>query len=164
VATILGVDPGSRYTGIVVRRGDELLACLTLTRRGIDNLPTAIYLREVVYAVLRFWETHQADLIGIEAVQAPSAFQGKSGEAHFSNLDGILGTAMVVGAVEGFFPHAVEVAPARMGKAPMNAYPAELRPATGQGKGKDNKRHMRSAWDVAGASSAADRLAKAGAP
>jgi hypothetical protein len=33
----------------------------------------------------------------------------------------------------------------------MAAYPAALRPTGGKGAGKDRLRHVRSAWDVAGA-------------
>jgi len=45
----------------------------------------------------------------------------------------------------------VVVPPGRNGSGPMAAYPAKLRPKAGKGRGRDNLRHERSAWDVAGA-------------
>lgn len=158
MTTIVGVDPGGRNSGVVVRIGLVLLDYETLIRVGPEDLPLADYLQEVLRVVLGFWQKYNADLVAIEAVQAPSPFQGRSSGPGFSNLDGILGTAMVVGAVEGFFPHAISVPPARMGQAPLSAYPVVLRPTRGQGKGKDKLRHVRSAWDVAGAASGTARM------
>ncbi len=73
---------------------------------------------------------------------------GKSGNVSFTNVSGLLGTAMVVGAVAGFFPNTIEVPPGGNGSGHMGAYPVELRPTRGKGAGGDNLRHMRSAWDV----------------
>ncbi len=159
--TVVGVDPGGRNTAVVVRRGDVLLASQTIVRVGPEDLPLASYLQEVVRVVLGYWQSHLADVVAIEAVQAPSPFQGRDSGPGFSNLDGILGTAMVVGAVEGFFPHAIAVPPGRMGQAPLSTYPRALQPTTGKGKGKDKLRHARSAWDVAGAAAGAARIARA---
>jgi hypothetical protein len=158
---IVGVDPGSRNTGVVVRQGIVLVDFETVIRVGSEDLPLAGYLQEVLRVVLGFWQKYVAELVAIEAVVAPSPFQGRESGPGFSNLDGILGTAMVVGAVEGFFPHAIRVQPARMGQAPLSTYPDALRPRAGKGKGKDKLRHVRSAWDVAGAAEGAARIAKA---
>lgn len=154
----MGIDPGARNTGVVVRQGIVLLDFETVIRVGPEDLPLAGYLQEVLRVVLGFWQKHVADMVAVEAVVAPSPFQGRESGPGFSNLDGILGTAMVVGAVEGFFPHAISVPPARMGQAPLSAYPDALRPTAGKGKGKDKLRHVRSAWDVAGAASGAARI------
>lgn len=148
--TLVAVDPGGRNTGVIARQGDKLLAFRTVVRRGKEELPGAEYLREVLRCILEFWETFQADAVAHEAVQKPSPFMGKSGNVSFTNVSGLLGTAMVVGAVAGFFPHTIEVPPGGNGSGHLGAYPVELRPTRGKGAGADNLRHTRSAWDVGG--------------
>lgn len=148
--TLVAVDPGSRNTGVITRRGDELLRYTTLVRKGDSDLPDAEYLREVVSTVLDMWSRVLAQVVAVEAVQKPSPFHGKTGNVSFTNVTGLLGTAMVVGAVLAAFPHTVEVPPGGNGSGHLGAYPIELRPTRGKGAGSDNLRHMRSAWDVAG--------------
>ncbi len=135
---------------MIARQGDKLLAFHTVVRQGKEEMPGAGYLREVLRCVLEFWEAFQADAVAHEAVQKPSPFMGKSGNVSFTNVSGLLGTAMVVGAVAGFFPHTIEVPPGGNGSGHMGAYPIELRPTRGKGAGGDKLRHMRSAWDVSG--------------
>lgn len=147
--TLVAVDPGSRNTGVVARRGDELLGFETLVRKGTADMPGAIYLREILAVVLGLWQSLNADAVAVESAQKPSPFMGQTGNVSFSNVTGILGTAMVIGAVLGFFPETVEVPPGGNGSGALLAYPIELRPSRGKGAGKDNLRHMRSAWDVA---------------
>ena len=148
--TLVGVDPGGRYTGLVVRRGDVLVEHHTLVRVGDDDLPTHSCLRTVALGVIKLFEAHNADGVAIEGVQKPSPFMGKSGNVSFSNVTGILGTAMVLGAVLALVP-AIVVPPGGNGSDPLGAYPVELRPTRGKGAGADKLRHERSAWDVAGA-------------
>ena len=146
---IVGVDPGGRYTGVVVRQGDQLLYSDTLERITAAEMPDRLYIRSVVQRVMRLVDEHGAEAVAVESVQRPSPFMGKSGNVSFSNVTGILGTAAVYGAVLAVLP-AVEVPPGGNGSGHLAAYPIELRPTRGSGAGKDKKRHMRSAWDVAG--------------
>ena len=153
----IGVDPGARYTGVVVRRGNDLLDHRTYTRVSTGELPDRAYLRRIVLDLMDLVELHGAG-VAVEGVQKPSPFMGKTGNVSFSNVTGILGTAAVWGAVVAVLPAQI-VPPGKNGSAPMRAYPVELRPTSGRGAGKDKLRHERSAWDVAGAASAAARLA-----
>ncbi len=146
---VVGVDPGGRWVGLVVRQGNVLLEHHTLTRVGNDDLPGSDMLRTVSLAVIALYEGHDADAVGIEGVQKPSPFMGKSGNVSFTNINGLLGTAMVFGAVLSVLP-AIVVPPGGNGSAPMGVYPVELRPTRGKGAGSDKLRHERSAWDVAG--------------
>lgn len=145
----MGVDPGARWVGLVVRQGDVLLEHHTLTRVGDDDLPGRDMLTAVSSAVRALYKAHDADAIGVEGVQKPSPFMGKSGNVSFTNVNGLLGTAMVLGAVLSAFP-AIVVPPGGNGSDPMGVYPVELRPTRGKGAGGDKLRHERSAWDVAG--------------
>lgn len=157
MTTWVGIDPGGRYTGVVVRRGNDLLDHRTYTRPGTDDLPERSFLRRLMLELMDLVELHDA-AVAVEGVQKPSPFMGKTGNVSFSNVTGILGTAAVWGAVMAILP-AVVIPPGGNGSGPMRAYPVELRPTTGKGAGKDKLRHERSAWDVAGAGAAHVRLA-----
>lgn len=132
-----------------MRRGDVLLEHLTLTRVGTENLPGQEYLRTVALTLVRLVEAHSTDAVAVEGVQKPSPFMGKSGNVSFTNVNGLLGTAMVFGAVLALLP-ALVVPPGGNGSDPMIAYPLPLRATRGKGAGGDKLRHERSAWDVAG--------------
>jgi hypothetical protein len=112
-------------------------------------MPDRLYIRSIVLRLVRLVEEYGAEVVAVESVQKPSPFMGKSGNVSFSNVTGILGTAAVYGAVLAVLP-AVEIPPGGNGSGNLAAYPVELRPTRGSGAGKDKKRHMRSAWDVAG--------------
>lgn len=99
--------------------------------------------------MVALYEEYDADAVAIEGVQKPSPFMGKSGNVSFTNVNGLLGTAMVLGAVLAALP-AIVVPPGGNGSDPMGVYPVELRPTRGKGAGGDKLRHERSAWDVAG--------------
>lgn len=146
---MVGIDPGSRHTGVVVRQGDTLVDHLTLERLGKADMPDRVYLRQVVLTCVRLVEQHDAT-VAVEGVQKPSPFMGKTGNVSFSNVTGILGTACVLGAVLALLP-AVVVPPGGNGSGQMLAYPIQLRPTRGKGAGGDKLRHERSAWDIAGA-------------
>jgi len=145
---VVGVDPGGRWTGIVLRRGDDICEWSTVTANS-DGLPSADYLAAVCNLVILYrgqTGSHPgAVVIAVEGVKAPNPHVG------MSNPLGIMGTAMVLGAVLRDFPGAVVVPPGGNGSGPMLAYPEALRPTRGKGAGKDGLRHCRSAWDVAGA-------------
>jgi hypothetical protein len=145
---VVGVDPGGRSTGICARGNDVVLVSVLIPRPGRDPLPRSADLRRVVVIIeavcrqLRAagWTPH----VAVEDVVAPNPHLG------MSNPVGLLGTAMVLGAVLSRWPGAAIVAPKGHGSAPLAAYPTELvGPTETAGTGK--RRHLRSAWDIAGA-------------
>lgn len=145
---IIGVDPGGRQTGIVVRRGSELLAADLVTRDGPELFPKADYLAEVIEAIggLIIYASQElaepATAVAVEGVVHPN------GHVRMINAAGLLGTATVLGAILGQFPSALVVPPAGNGAGPRSAYPAALWPPT-EKRGTGRCRHLRSAWDIA---------------
>lgn len=144
--TILGVDPGGASTGLVVRRGSELLWHATVAGGW----------RQVLEALVGIPPGNVFDVIAIEDVVAPGGFAG--GRRAPINLSGLIGTAVVAGAVAGWGYtdsglRIIWVPPAHNGQGDLSMYPEELRPARGRGRGQDGLRHVRSAWDVAGTAS-----------
>lgn len=138
---VLGVDPGGT-TGLVLRRGPDLLWHRTVAG-GWDTVLTVLH-DELTDC--RF------DVCAVEAVVAPGGFA--HGKRAPINLSGLITTAQVAGAVAAWcwtdqFP-VVWVPPAHNGQGALEAYPEQLRPTRGQGRGADNLRHERSAFDVAG--------------
>lgn len=152
---VIGVDPGGRTTGVVARVAGQLLAADLVTRDGPELFPDAAYLDEVVTAIGGLVVYAECDrgraVIAVEGVVHPS------GHVRMINAAGLLGTACVLGAVLAHFPGAVVVAPAKHGVGPRNAYPAQLWPP-GEQKGTGRRRHVRSAWDIAGAGAVMTRL------
>lgn len=145
---IVGVDPGGATTGVVVRAGDRCLAACSISRVRSDTL--ALYLEEVAAAVVGYAAEHQADGIAIEDTIAPNP------HVRISNPDGIIETAKVLGAVLVLAPAAVIIRPGGHGapvtsrRVLLSRYPAEL-VGPRETKGTGALRHVRSAWDVAGA-------------
>jgi hypothetical protein len=146
---VVGVDPGGAETGVVARHRDRCLFRTVVVRtRG---MAMAWYLREVVDVVTDAFA--HADTVGhadevllaVEGLNAPNPRMGMIA------VRGILDTAQVLGAVTSHWPAAIVVDPDGHGTGPFAAYPAQLRPTRGCGRGHDQLRHTRSAWDVAGA-------------
>lgn len=140
---VVGVDPGHSETGIVLRLGDELLEHSTVIR---DDEPDGRYVDRVNAVVNTRSELHKNCLVAVEGVRAPNPHVGR-----VTNVTGLLGTAIVLGGVLAWWPDALVIPPGGNGSGPLAAYPEALRPTRGRGAGKDNLRHERSAWDVAGA-------------
>lgn len=149
-AVWVGVDPGYNATGLVVRKGPDLLWWDVVKRRaseavvpgdqGIEVGPC--YLSDVLDVVrtaihkaeASAWSSGTARVrVAVEDVKAPSV--------HMKNRDGetqmrakpryILGAAKVVGAVEAYVHgrdgvDLVRVAPSRHGRQPLTTYPADL--------------------------------------
>lgn len=161
--TVLGVDPGGRWTGILVRRGVDVLAHVTVTRdtdedadagtRGVGVGPA--YVADVCIAAAELADVHAVDLVAVESVVAPNPHVNRRNGKATTNPTGALGAAMVYGAILRDWPAAVIVAPAGNGSLPLSAYPPELVSDQERRRGLnrigDGKlRHVRSAYDVAG--------------
>lgn len=142
---VVGVDPGGRFTGIVARAGDVAVWAAVVTRDADGDM--ARYLDEVEEAMLDAVHHHGVDAsrvqVAVEGLVAPSPHMG------MVSLQGLLDTAVVLGAVMGRWDECVVVPPGDNGAGPLASYPARLvgsREKVGEGKA----RHARSAWDVAG--------------
>ena len=139
---ILGVDPGAAHTGIVVRRGEELLAHHTVDEPDGDHHPAALLaaLDEIA------WH-NPPDVIAVETLVAPHP--GNMVRPHNLTVVGIhLG--VTIGWARCRHPHTplVLVPPGGNGSGALAAYPGALRPTRGRGAGYDRLNHCRSAWDV----------------
>lgn len=160
---IVGVDPGGATTGVVLREGRE-------ARRAILVSPDKgaafeRYLRDVIEAVedcmddaFVGFEAELLPLLAVEDVVHPNPHLG------IANLDGLLATAQVLGAIrwaaagwerERRISRLVVVPPGRHGSAPLSAYPGAL-VGPRETKGSGTRRHVRSAWDIAGAGAQID--------
>lgn len=146
----VGVDPGGAFTGIVLRDRDRLLAHQVL-ERGRDNTrrdpgeSMASWLDRVVTMVHRFMygDLERRHPVAVEGLNDPSP------HVRITAVRGLIDTAHVIGAVLTVESDAVVVPPAGHGSGPLAAYPPELRPTRGQGRGRDKLKHCRSAWDCA---------------
>lgn len=149
MTVVLGVDPGSRSCGLVVRDGARLVAHTTVWRR--DDQDRAAWVDFCLEAVFNLCNPlHSFDLLAVEDIRTPSPHVGKK----LIDPTYVMDTAAVAGAVTGWAwtDHwwAIWVPPDGNGSGPIDNYPVELRPARGKGAGHDTLRHCRSAWDVAG--------------
>lgn len=161
----IGIDPGGRATGVVVRYDSRLVWAALLTRSGDADFPDGGYVCEVVDAIFdaERWAPDLADgipaTVALEGLRRPGG-HARDRDSHLIDPTGVMGTAMVVGAVLANWPDAVLVAPGGHGSGPLATYPAELvgeREQVGTGR----LRHLRSAWDIA---ITAERLAPAPTP
>lgn len=167
---VLGVDPGGRHTGAVVRHGQQLLAH-TVLEVAADREPLT---RSHVLAVARqcsdlLWGVMEAGswpsvLVAVEGLVDPNPHLG------VINLRHLLGTATVLGGLLAWsWPMAtrvVTVRPGNNGSGLLAAYPPALVTDGERRKGLARKagdsaliRHARSAWDVAGQAPVYARLA-----
>lgn len=157
---VIGVDPGGRWTGLVVRDlalagHDQLVALQVYERpRGAGRaVPGADYLTAVLEWIAS-WFVDGA-MVAIEEATAPTGF--RDGERAPITPGSLIGLGAVYGAVVGRYPNTVVVPPGGLGQGPLRAYPPALvgsRETTGSG---GRLRHARSAWDVAGAARSISR-------
>lgn len=147
-ATVLGVDPGRRWCGFCVRRGDDALARAVLAREDHEDLHT--WARACRDRALQYVAKWRPTLIAVEGVESPNPHVGM-----VRPLD-TLETAFCAGLIAGCVPSAtidvVIVEPAGHGTSALHSYPETLiggRETTGSGKAP--MQHARAAYDVAGA-------------
>ena len=144
---MLGVDPGGQHTGVVLRRGRDVLRAGTCERDLDEKVHR--YAHRVALEVLE-WHTAGALEHGdrvhlaVEGVVEPSPHMG------LTNVRGLLDTAVVFGALAATYPGLIVVRPGGNGSAPLRSYPAVL-VGENERKGTGKLRHVRSAYDVAGA-------------
>lgn len=151
---VLGIDPGARYTGIVLRDGDTVLHATTLVRP--DNLQEGSpeWLLTVVERVRAILATcPPGTRVGIEGIAAPKGFA--RGKQAAINPAPLVHAAAIYGAVLATIPDAVVVPPGGNGSQHLTHYPSVLqgrRPAdlSGDSTGAGTRDHEQSAYDVAG--------------
>lgn len=155
---VVGVDPGGRYVGLVVRRGDELLAHEVLENTVRDDaMVPADFLMSVVGWIGYWVDEMDADVVGLEQAKKPSTHI--DGKLSIIAPESLIGLGMVCGAVMAYYPDTIIVP--QSGAAPLYAYPKALvgaRETTGTG---GRLRHARSAWMVASGAAAMRRVGMA---
>lgn len=153
---MIGVDPGGRDVGMVVRTGDEVIDFVVRQSLAPPNEPPP---KEFGWAVCD-WVAEARDhaleaghrvLIAVEGLVVPTGYRkgAASGERSRVRPGAMMGVSMVFGAVTATFRDALVVQPGDHGQHNLRTYPKELvgpRVTTGTG---DILRHARSAWDVA---------------
>lgn len=149
---IVGVDPGARYTGVVVCDGERVLHASTLVRPEEMKSPTEWAL-VVVGQVQRILADFPSSIpMGVEGISDPKGFQ--NGKHAAINPKDIIRAGIVLGAVVATWPHAVIIKPGNNGSRAYSKYPAELvgrRPGDlpGSSQGAGTRGHEQSAYDVA---------------
>lgn len=153
---VLGVDPGSRFCGLTLVRGRDDLVAWNLLERP-EGQDVRAWVEECYRAAsILVWgfpdrgQTHPVH-VAVEAVVTPQTHI--NGKRRLNSPESLIGTAAVMGgmiawaASEGF--PCVLVPPGGNGEGLLSAYPVELRPTRGKGRGYDKMNHCRSAWDCA---------------
>jgi hypothetical protein len=167
---VLGIDPGAREVGVVLRRGTDVV------RAKVLDLPAGAggwalrdlceEIEEVIHWPLDAWL-----LVAVEAVKAPNPHMNRrlGGASAVINVGSLLTTAAVWGAVMVWKWEEtcglMSVPPAGHGSKLLAAYPPELVTARERAHGLNRVgggryRHLRSGYDIAGA---AALMARAGA-
>ncbi|WP_053207966.1 hypothetical protein [Jiangella muralis] len=161
---VLGIDPGSVDTGLVVRCGLDVLAHVTVHRdrdedaddgtRGVGVGP--IYLGAIAETARQLVHEHAVEHVGAESVVAPNPHVRRRDGDSKINPAAVIAAGLVLGHLLAVWPNLVRVPPGRNGSSPLSAYPLVLvsdrERALGLNRiGKGGKlRHVRSAYDVAG--------------
>lgn len=147
---VLGIDPGGKTCGMVLRQGRTVTRAVLVINSDAPAL-SRDYLAEVIDAAEDAYEWGSyfdppgtRRLVAIEDVVHPNPHLG------LANMDGLLHTAQVLGALRVRFPDAILVRPGGHGSAPLASYPPEL-VGDKEIKGTGKLRHARSAYDIAGA-------------
>lgn len=147
---VLGVDPGARYVGLVLRDGDAVLWAETITA---DEPDTAVWCRLVVDRVGEVASIIGPTAMAVESITAPTGF--KDGKVSSINPGFVARAAAVFGAVVGAFPGVVSIRPGGNGSRHSSFYPPALvgrRPEGLPGRqwAAGTRAHEQSAYDVAG--------------
>jgi hypothetical protein len=150
----VGVDPGAKDTGIVLRAGRDLVLAQVVSNPGYrQHDPSSVgadYLGAVVDAVIAaYTEGGEGTGIAVEGVTRPCPHLG------LTDPSDIIGSGLVLGAVLLTWPDAVVVPPGGNGSGLLATYPdglvtdAERRRGMNRAAGQSAQiRHCRSGWDV----------------
>ena len=165
----VGIDPGARWTGVVVRRRDSLL-----WHHVVDRSKSPDYLADVEVAIVRAaYAVAEADVwYAVEDVVPPCGF--KDGRRQFARPADILALGQTLGWVRHVVltltspSRLVLVPPGGHGGNLLRLYPEALVSAAERRHGlhrvapaSSAVSHAREAWDVAGAAPRVARLARA---
>lgn len=162
---IIGIDPGARTTGIIVRQGNTLISKALIQRA--DGEPIETYAATCAAWTTEYLNLWPIDAIHIEQVVHPKGFN-RHGHKRSLNPGHVTDTALVAGHIAGQLAlthknHIVWVAPGGHGFPPTNlprgralnhymtaTYPEPLHPdhITPKCAWTDERRHLRSAWDI----------------
>lgn len=161
---VVGIDPGYRDTGYVVLRRGAIVAAGTVHREEPAQVGASLtdggYLDGIVDAIERDLDDaliELVDLVAVEDVVAPNP-HAHSRARHGSgsttiNPTGIIATAVTAGYViawaRSIAAEVVKVRPGKNGSGPSGLYPPELLDRGGIARPGGNRRHERSALDVA---------------
>jgi hypothetical protein len=179
----IGIDPGARWTGIVVRNGTCLLGWTVIDRQKVDpdserHTPKTM---EAVAEAIGLLADPATCRIAIEDAIAPNPHVTRQDGSSLTNPRGIIETARMVGYLQCAFPGAVVVRPNGHGSNALASYldgPGGIVTTTGPGlvtarektnairmrrlatRAPDNppQCHARSGWDIAGAAAAEARI------
>jgi hypothetical protein len=170
----VGVDPGSRETGVVARSGRDLIGWAVIDRNQTEpgaEQPGRVTLAEIEDTVRQFLDRDGA--VAVEEFLPPNPHVTRKNGRSTITLSDAMNTSRVIGWLLRAFPDAVLIDPAGNGSQLLAAYPRTLvsdrewahatRRRTFNQPAPQNSamRHARSAWDVAGAAAMADRLHRA---
>lgn len=150
---IIGIDPGSRYTGVVVRDGDVVIHASTLVRPKTLSSGTdwALIVVSQIETILLDYPTMIP--VGVEGISDPKGFQ--YGQKAAINPKDIIRAGIVLGAVVCRWPQAIIVEPGGNGSQHASHYPKVLigrrKPELlGSSQNAGTRGHEQSAYDVAG--------------
>lgn len=157
----LGIDPGSAWTGLAVRHGDQFLGGQVIHNddpipgHGVGDSYLNAVMREVYQLMAMVVRSHPATrwVVAIEGVIVPAGFA--DGKKRFVSPKDILGLGIVYGYLRGALPDARTVQPNHHGYGLLAGYPEQLvtpgerRAGLNREAPQNSKmRHIRSAWDV----------------
>ncbi len=141
---MIGVDPGMRETGLVlINDAGDVINAMVVERSKTQSEPA--YVREVLVAIGEYWSGLAPDArqIAVEGVVAPNPHLG------LTNPNSAIRTGVIYGAILGAYPDVITVEPGGNGSSDPYSYPVDIQPPRPGMSGKDWKRHLRSAYDVA---------------
>lgn len=167
---VVGIDPGGRWTGVVLRHGDDVVTGTTLGPVNGDGEPdlTALdpddvtglrarmkYVRSVVATVRRLFEESEKRELGTPGV-AVEAITPPRPKAPHARRSWLVPTAVMYGVVGTFHDaRLISAAPARKSadypRDLVGAPPAHWLDYGGVHVPKRRRDHERAAYDVAGA-------------
>lgn len=157
----VGIDPGARNTGVVLRVDGKLCGAWDCERLTEPMVPTQSQMLEILDTI-DMAASRGMELTGgskpVIAIEDLVPHESNPSMRRKTTAP-LVSTGAIIAVVLMAYPSAVRVPPGENGSECFVAYPEQLRPKTGKGKGQDALRHCRSAWDVA---VAGERLAQHG--